>query len=74
MHLTWDGSGMHISRDIGSTECYGGLMRVMHAAARGGLEREAHELKRAPSSPPLSLAVDKSVANFDQPETWSERA
>jgi len=48
-------------------------MRVMHAAARAALEREAHELKRAPSSPPLSLAVEKSVANFDQPETWSKR-
>jgi hypothetical protein len=64
---------MHISQDIGSTECYGGPMRVMHAAARAALEREAHAVKRRPSSPPLSLAVEKLVANFDQPETWSER-
>ena len=45
----------------------------MHAAARAALEREAHGIKRRVSSPPLSLAVEKSVANFDQPETWSNR-
>ena len=73
MYLTWDGSGMHISQEIVSTECYGGQMRVMHAVARGGLERKAHTLKRGPSSRPLSLAVEMSVDNFDQPETWSER-
>ncbi len=74
MHPTWDGSGMHISQEIGSTECYGGPMRVMHATARGGLEREAHALKLGLSSPPLSFALEKLVANFDQPETWFERA
>ena len=73
MYLTLDGSGMHISRDIGSTECYGGLMRVMHAAARAALEREAHALKRGPSSPRLNRTVEESTMNFDQPETWSKR-
>jgi hypothetical protein len=48
-------------------------MRVMHATARAAFAREAHALKRRLSSPPLSLAVEMSVANFDQPETWSER-
>jgi hypothetical protein len=46
-------------------------MRVMHATARAAFAREAHALERGPSSPPLSLAVEMSVANFDQPETWS---
>jgi hypothetical protein len=69
VYLTWDGSGMHISRDIGSTECYGGLMRVMHAATRAASEREAHALKRGSSSLPLSLAVEKLAANFDLPAT-----
>jgi hypothetical protein len=56
---------MHISQDIGSTDCYGGTMRVMHAEARGGLEREAHALKRRPSSRSLSLAVEVSMTHFD---------
>jgi hypothetical protein len=40
-------------------------MRVMHAEARGGLEREAHALKRRPSSRSLSLAVEVSMTHFD---------
>ena len=48
-------------------------MRVMHAAARAALEREAHALKRGPSSPPLNRTVEESTMNFDQPETWSKR-
>ena len=39
----------------------------------GGLGREAQALKRGPSSPPLNLTVEESMAIFDQPETWSER-
>jgi hypothetical protein len=71
---TWDGSGAHFSREIGSTECYGGLMCAMHAAAMAALEREAHAQKRGTSSRPLNLTVEESMAIFDEPETWSERA
>ena len=74
MYLTWDGSAMHISQEIVSTECYGGQMRVMHAVAREGVEREAHTIKRAPSSRPLSLAGEVSMTAFRPPEMWSERA
>ena len=71
---TWDGSGAHFSREIGSTECYAGLMCAMHAAAMAALEREAHAQKRGTSSRPLNFTVEESMAIFDEPETWSERA
>ena len=48
-------------------------MRVMHAAERAAFEREAHALKRGPSSPRLNRTVEESTMNFDQPETWSKQ-
>jgi hypothetical protein len=49
-------------------------MCAMHAAAMAALEREAHAQKRGTSSRPLNLTVEESMAIFDEPETWSERA
>ena len=72
MYLTWDGSGMHISQEIRSTECYGGLVKAMHVAAMGALGREAHSPKHGPSSRPPQPRCRKSTANFDLPETVSE--
>ena len=64
---------MHTSHEIRSTICYGGLVKAMHVAAMAALGRNAHSPKHGPSSLPLSLAIEKSTANFDQPEMWSER-
>ena len=75
MYLTWDGSAMHISQEIVSTECYGGQIQVMHVTTRGGVEREAHTIKRAPSHRGLSASPGRCrLTAFRPPEMWSERA